>query len=224
MAAPSTRWSLVLRAGGGSLGALESLCGAYWFPVYAYLRQRGYSPEDASEQTQEFFVGLLRRDDLARVTREGGRFRSWLYTALRHHAGRERAARQTQKRHREEVADAEAQFERAVAPGLDPEAVFARQWALAVLASARGRLEAHYDQKGQGELFRALAPALDGRARPYAEIARELGMRPGAVKVAVHRLKKRFGDALRDEVADTLDGPDAIEAELQALMTALSGR
>ncbi|MCA9572211.1 MAG: sigma-70 family RNA polymerase sigma factor [Myxococcales bacterium] len=224
MALADTRWSLVLRAGAGSLGALEGLCGTYWFPVYAYLRRRGYDPEDASELTQEFFVGLLRRNDLAKVTREGGRFRSWLFTALQRHAFRERKKAEAGKRRHASVDDAEARFERTVAPGLDPEAVFARQWALGVLESARLRVRARYVESGQESLFDALSPVLTDASRPYGELARQLGMREGAVKVAVHRLKKRYGEALRHEVADTLDGPREIEVELRSLLDALAGR
>lgn len=224
MAMASTRWSLVLRAGAGSVTALEGLCGAYWFPVYAYLRRRGLGPEDASEQTQEFFLGLLRRNDLARVTRDGGRFRSWLFTALKHHHLREVARQQTAKRSHDEVDDAEERLQRQVAPGLDPEQVFARQWALATIESAKARLRERYESRGDGAVFQALQGTLGGGTAPYATIAEQLDMNEGSVKVAAHRLRKRFGEALRIEVADTLDGPEEIEAELRSLMDALSGR
>lgn len=220
----STRWSLVLRAGAGSVTALEGLCGAYWFPVYAYLRRRGLGPQDASEQTQEFFLGLLRRNDLAKVTREGGRFRGWLFTALKHHHLREVAKERTEKRRHDEVDDAELRLARQVAPGLDPEQVFARQWALATLESAKNRVRERYRSRGEEAVYEALQGTLAGGTAPYAQIAAELGTSEGSVKVAAHRLRKRFGEALRIEVADTLDGPDEIEAELAALMDALSGR
>lgn len=224
MALADTRWSLVLRAGAGSVGALEGLCGAYWFPVYAYLRRRGLGAEDASEQTQEFFAGMLRRGDLTRVTRDGGRFRSWLFTAVKHHHFREVARQNTQKRAHEEVGDAEARFAVEVAPGLDPEQVFARQWALAVIESARSSLRRVYVERDQAEVFEALCPALTGDAAPYKELASRLDLTEGAVKVAVHRMKKRFGEMLREEVADTLDGPDEIEGELRLLLDSLAGR
>ena len=127
----STQWSLVLRAGRGSAAALDQLCGVYWFPVYAYLRRVGHDTEDAREHTQEFFAGVLRRDDLARVTQEGGRFRDWLFVAVRRHHGRARAKARADKRQRIEVGDPEERLRRLAAPGLDPEQTFQRQWALA---------------------------------------------------------------------------------------------
>lgn len=220
----TTRWSIVLRAGKGSLGALDDLCGAYWFPVYAFLRRRGLGAEDATEQTQEFFTGLIRRGDLGRVDNDGRRFRTWLFTAVRNHHHNVRARAQTQRREHVEVDDAEARFQRQVAPGLDPEQVFARQWALATLQTARDRLREQYVARGQNALHDAIAPALAGVSRPYAEIAADLSMSESAVKVAVHRLKKRFGVVLRDEVAETVDGPEDIDAELQHLLAALGGR
>ncbi len=219
----TTRWSIVLRAGNGSLGALDDLCGAYWFPVYAFLRRRGLGAEDAAEQTQEFFTGLVRRKDLSRVDNDGRRFRSWLFTAVRNHHHNVRAKAETQRRKHVEVDDAEERFQRQVAPGLDPEQVFARQWALATLQTARERLRDQYAARGQESLYDAIAPALDGVSKPYAEIAEALSMSEGSVKVAVHRLKKRFGTVLRDEVAETLDGPDEIDAELKQLLDALAG-
>ncbi|MEZ4321259.1 MAG: sigma-70 family RNA polymerase sigma factor [Myxococcota bacterium] len=220
----TTRWTLVLRAGAGSLSALEDLCGAYWFPVYAWFRKRGLAPEDAAEQTQEFFAGLLRRGDLGKVQRDGRRFRAWLYTALTSHHGNVRKHDQAQRRRRIEVDDAEARFASQVAPGLDPEQVFARQWALATLATARDRVRETYTRRGQSDEFAALEPTLTGGAPPYRELAARLDRSEGAVKVAVHRLKKRFGDALRDEVSETIDGPDEVDAELRQLLDALAGR
>ena len=220
----TTRWSIVLRAGNGSLGALDDLCGAYWFPVYAFLRRRGLAAEDAAEQTQEFFTGLVRRKDLSKVEKDGRRFRSWLFTAVKHHHLNVRAHAQAQRRQRVEVDDAEERFQKEVAPGLDPEQVFARQWALATLQTARDRLADQYAERGQDALYAAIGPALTGGSRPYAEIASDLSMSEGSVKVAVHRLKKRFGDVLRDEVAETLDGPEDVDAELRLLLDALGGR
>lgn len=224
MSVRPTRWTLVLRAGAGSLSALEDLCGAYWFPVYAWFRKRGMDAEDAAEQTQEFFAGLLRRGDLGKVENDGRRFRAWLYTALASHHGNVRRAEQTQRRKRIEVDDAEARFATEVAPGLDPEQSFARQWALATLATARDRVRESYDDRGQGELFAALEPTLTASSSPYRELAAQLDLSEGAVKVAAHRLKKRFAEALRGEVAETMDGPDEVDAELRQLMDALAGR
>jgi len=215
---------MVLRAGAGSLGALDDLCGDYWFPIYAYLRRRGLSAEDAAEQSQEFFAGLLKRGDLGRVKRDGRRFRAWLFTAVSHQYANHRRSESAQRRQRIEVDDAEARFAAQVAPGLDPEQVFARQWALAVLSSARDRVRSSYEARGQAEVFAVLGPVLVGENAPYGELAAVLGITEGAVKVAVHRLRTRFGRALREEVAETLDGPEEIEAELKILLEALGGR
>lgn len=217
----ATRWSLVTRAGAGSLSALEALCGAYWFPVYAWFRRRGLDAEDAAEQTQEFFAGLIRRGDLARVRPDGRRFRAWLHAALASHASHHRAHNAAQRRRRIEVDDAEARFAREVAPGLDPEQVFVRQWALAVLQTARERVRERYAARGQDALFDALEPSLGGAGAPYREIGEGLGLAEGAVKVAIHRLRQRFGEALRAEVAETIDGPDEIDAELKLLIESL---
>jgi len=218
----STQWSLVLRAGRGSAAALDQLCGVYWFPVYAYLRRVGHDTEDAREHTQEFFAGVLRRDDLARVTQEGGRFRDWLFVAVRRHHGRARAKARADKRQRIEVGDPEERLRRLAAPGLDPEQTFQRQWALAVLDAARRRLRDTYVARGDEAVFDALRPGLLGEGRPHREVAEALGLSPGAVRVAAHRLKARYGEALRAEIADTLDDADQVDDELQQLLRALS--
>lgn len=220
----TTRWTLVLRAGKGSVSALDELCGAYWFPVYAWFRKKGLGPEDAADQSQEFFTGLVGRGDLGRVKQDGRRFRAWLYAALGHHWTNHRKHANAAKRRGIEVDDAEERFARQVAPGLDPEQTFARQWALAVLKTARVRTRARYAERDDEETFTILESVLTGMAPPYRDLAASLNIQESAVKVAVHRLRRRFGEALREEVAETLDGPDDIETELQHLMDALAGR
>lgn len=214
----------MLRAGRGSAAALEELCGVYWFPVYAWFRRAGLPPEDAREQTQELFAGMLRRRDLARVTQEGGRFRAWMATVVRNQARNLQASRATQKRDHLEDDDAERRLAREISAELDPEAAFERSWALAMLDGARARLRARYEELDQAEVYDTLSPALVDEARPYAELALALGIAEGAVKVAVHRLRQRFGEALRAEVLDTVDDPSSVDAELRALLDALAAR
>lgn len=218
---PRTRWSLVLRAGRGSVAALEELCGVYWFPVYASFRRHGFDPEDAREQTQELFTGMLRRKDLARVEQDGSRFRAWLFTAVGHHAANARAHAGRARRAGVHVDDAEERLARTMSPDLGPDAAFERAWALAMIDGAMLRLRARYEDAGQLRVFEVLSPVLHGGSGPYAELAADLALQEGAVKVAVHRLRKRFGEALREEVLDTVDGPDAVDDELRALLAAL---
>lgn len=214
---------MVLRAGAGSARALQQLCGLYWDPAYTYLRRRGLGPQDAREQTQAFFEGLLRRDDLARLTRDGGRFRSWLLVALRRHHGRGLAAAQAAKRSHTEVADPEPVLARETDDGLDPEQAYQRQWALSLLGAARRRVREAYAERGREAHFDALFPTLSGDGATTAELAEQLGMKAGAVRVAAHRLGRRYGEAVREEVADTLEEGASLDEELAELMAAVGG-
>ena len=211
----------MLTAGGAqtpeSEAALESLCQTYWFPLYAFARRKGRGPEAAEDSVQEFFRRLLAQDSLGAADPERGRFRSFLLTAFQRHMINEAAA------------GAEARLDDAAMSHQEtPERLFERDWALSLLEEALAKVRASYEARGRGELFAALKdvllPATD--LSNHAERAELLGMRPGAVKVAVHRLRTRYRDALLGAVAHTLpEGQDPehqIQEELERLLSALS--
>lgn len=228
----ATRWTVVLTAGHGqspqARRALEELCRTYWRPLYAYVRRRGYSVADAEDLTQEFLARLLAKNYLADVHREKGKFRSFLLASLKHFLANEWDKAQAQKRGGGEVlipidvktAETACAFEPA--DNLTAEKVFERRWALTLLELVLQRLREEYVQDGKEKLFEQLKPTLTEASRSvaYAEIAKRLGMSEGAVKVAVHRLRRRYRELLRAEIADTVAGPEEVEEELRALFAA----
>lgn len=231
----TTRWSVVLATRGDaaeSRAALETLCASYWYPLYAYARRRGRTAEDAADLVQGFFLVILRRGGLASADPERGRFRTFLLTAFQRHASHERDREQALKRGGGrvrlpfEIDDGERRYTMEPADDRTPEALFERRWALALLDRAVARLRE--DQGGtDAARLDALLPHVYGNdggagARPYGEIASSLGMSEGAVKVAVHRLRKRFRDVLREEVSHTVEGPDEVDDELRRLIGALA--
>ena len=228
----TTHWSVVLAAGqGGSLAAeeaLEKLCHTYWYPIYAYVRRRAGDAHEAEDLTQEFFARLLGKNSLASVQREGGKFRSFLLTALKHFLINKWQQRQTAKRgggktllSLDEV-DAEKRYQFEPADETTPEVLFERRWAATVLEQVRRRLRARYAADGQAELFEALQPCLTGAEQTlaYVDLAARLGTSESAVKMAVHRLRKRYGESLRAEIALTVDSPAEVEAEIRCLIAA----
>ena len=225
----ATRWSVVLAAAGEADSALAVLCRAYWFPLYAFVRRQGVSPPDAEDLTQGFFTHLLGKGALASVDRGKGRFRTFLLASLKHYLAdqRDRAAAQKRGGGKSPISlDACSAEERyAVEPRheLSPDRLFDRRWALAVIEQALERLRHEYAVGGKETLFSELKPLLTapGEARPYAEIGATLGMNEGAVKVAVHRLRQRYGAALRAEIAETVESPSEVDAELRYLLEAL---
>ena len=231
----TTRWSVVRAAGGSDTtsarAALEKLCRTYWYPLYAYVRRRGHSPEDAQDLTQEFFARLLEGQSLAGADPELGRFRSFLLTCMNHFLTDEWKKAKAKKRGggREMLsldwAAAEERFDLEPADNSAPDRIFEKQWALALLAEVLNRLEMEYQQEGKTELFAALKQTLMGsrESQPYAELAASLGMNESAVKVAVHRLRKRYRELIREEIAGTLDRTQDIEQEMRHLFRALSG-
>lgn len=233
---PTTRWSVVLAAGGAGTptarAALEELCQAYWYPLYALARRRGRATAEAEDAVQGFFARLLARDALSRADPTKGRFRAYLRTAFANHLAKEAAHASAAKRgggHTVvslDVRDAERRIDLEPAGGQSPEAAFERDWALSILHGALDVVRAGYAARGQAALFEALEPHLVPGAAPaqQAEVAGTLGMREGAVRVAIHRLRRRFRDALVDAVAQTVDGqPEAVEDELSALVAAVGG-
>jgi RNA polymerase sigma-70 factor (ECF subfamily) len=232
----TTHWSFVLAAGGGDTTgarrALEKLCQTYWYPLYAYVRRRNFSPPDAEDLTQEFFARFLEHDWVANADREKGRFRTFLLSAMNHFLANEWDKARAQKRGGGapllplEFDTAETRYCREPADSVTPEQHFERRWALTLLELVVNRLRAEYEQDGKGELFTALHPCLVGErtSQPYEELARKLALSEGAVKSAVHRLRQRYRQLLRDEIAQTVAGPGEVEEELRHLIAVLGGR
>ncbi len=230
----ATRWSIVLAAGGQDADskrqrALEELAQIYWFPLYAYVRRQGQSPEAAEDLTQEFFARLIEKHSLRHVDPAKGRFRSFLLASLNHFLANEYDKAQTQKRggRRNIVAldalDAEARYAVEPVDDMTPERLFEQRWAWAVLDEVLLRLREQYAAKGQGALFEALKGALMQRpaAGQYDEVAHKLGMTQNAVVVAAHRLRGRYRKLLRDEIAQTVAEPGLVDAEVTYLLGCL---
>lgn len=225
----TTRWTLVMAAGGGeAAGALEELCAAYWFPVYAYVRRRGFAREDAEDLTQGFFASLLARGDIAGLRRENGKFRAFLLAAVKHFLSNERDKQGRQKRGGGALhlsldwQEADARFRLADECSLSPDAAYDREWATALLERVLVALESEAVAAGEGGRFAHLRSYLsfDREQIPYATAAAALGIDEGAVRVAVHRLRGRYRKRLRVEISRTLASPDQVEEELRVLMAA----
>jgi RNA polymerase sigma factor (sigma-70 family) len=231
----TTHWSLVLAAGQrGSAGAEEALarlCSLYWYPVYAFVRRQGHPRDDAQDLTQGFFTRLIEKGDLGDADRSRGRFRSFLLTACQHYLSNERDRARAQKRGggilplSMDVAVAESRYERALAHTETPERLYDRQWCLTLLAGVLDDLREDYEAAGKGRVFDRLKDFLtgDNGAGTHAEAARDLGMTADAVKVAVHRLRRRYREALRSRVADTVETDQEIDDEIRHLLKTLEG-
>jgi len=230
----ATHWSVVLAAGAATSDshrrqALEELARTYWFPLYAFVRRRGLSPDAAEDLTQDFFSRLLEKQSLSQVDRTKGRFRSFLLASLKNFLANEYDKSQTHKRggHSTVIAidslSAEARYAIEPVDTITPERVFEQRWAWAVLDRVLQLLRERYEAEGQGALFDELKGALTGRpeAGDYAEIALKFNMQPGAVAVATHRLRRRYRQLLRDEIAHTVAEPEHIDEELQYLLQCL---
>jgi RNA polymerase sigma-70 factor (ECF subfamily) len=209
--------------------ALEQLCRGYWFPLYAYVRRRGHDADAAQDLVQGFFARLLERNDLASLTREGGKFRSFLLTALNHFLANEHERAQAQKRGggRELLSldddSAEDRYQREPAHTESPDRLFERQWALALMEDALRRLTEEQAANNRADLFAALRPFLSREPEPceYATLSDRLGLAPGTLAVQVHRLRERYRQLVRAAVADTVDSPLEIDAEMRHLLAAL---
>jgi len=232
----TTRWSVVLTAGHSDTthahAALEKLCQIYWYPIYAYVRRRGHSPEDAQDLTQEFFARLLERNWVGRADRQKGRFRSFLLSAMNHFLSDEWDKARAQKRGGGvmpvplQFDTAETRYGHELADPVTPEQNYERRWALTLLDEVLRRLHSEYEQEGKAELFAALNPCLvgDRTAQPYAGLAVKLGVSEGTVKSAVHRLRQRYRQLLHDEIADTVAEPGEVDEELRHLFAVLAGQ
>jgi len=225
---------MVLAAGAESSSpgvqeALGALCETYWYPLYAFLRSRGYSAENAQDLTQAFFARLLEKHTIRHADPARGRFRSFLLAALKNFAANERDRETAGKRGGNvavlslEIETAEGRFQREPPSTETPERIFDRQWALALLDKVMSRLNAETSRSGKPSQFDRLKAHLTGDQpqRSYAETAAELGTSEGAIKVAVHRLRRRFRDLVRDEIAQTVSSPGEIEDEIRHLWSSI---
>jgi len=228
----TTQWSLVVAAGdrrhAAADAALETLCERYWYPVYAFVRRRGHSAVDAQDLTQEFFATLLEKEYLRAADRERGRFRTFLLTAVSRFLSKQTERAFAQKRgggHKPlsiDFSTAEGRYVLEPADRCTPEALYERRWAFTLLDAAIERLAVDYASKGKGALFERLKPHLIAdSAADYGEVASKLKMTPGALKVAVHRLRRRFGEMLKEEIAATVASPEEIEDEIERLLAAV---
>jgi RNA polymerase sigma factor (sigma-70 family) len=231
----TTQWSVVLAAGhdstSGAREALETLCRAYWFPLYAFVRRQGHAPEDAQDLTQEFFARFLEKHYLELADPARGRFRSFLLACLknflaeqRRHAGRlKRGGDQTLISW--DAQAAEERYQSELSDQMTPEKIYERKWALALLEKTLARLGEEESAAGKTRLFAALKDFLWGErsSASYAEIGAQLEMSEGAVKVAMHRLRRHYRDLLREQVAQTVSRPEEIDQELQHLIAVIRG-
>ena len=224
----TTRWSLVLAAGDGTSptarGALDALCRTYWPPIYAYLRRRGFDRRQAEDLTQGFFLKLLEQGGIGRARAERGKFRTFLLSALKNYVVDEHDRESALKRGGGQSPvplDAKAGEEwLAREPGHDesPERIFDRRWASTVIARALAQLEQSMTDSVGADRYAALRPFLsEGRSGGYGEVSRTLGIGESAVRVGVHRMRRRFGELLREEVAQTVESAADVEDELRHL-------
>jgi RNA polymerase sigma-70 factor (ECF subfamily) len=232
----TTHWSVVLSAGASDTtdarAALARLCQTYWHALYAYVRRRGHSPHDAEDLTQEFFARLLAHNWVARAEQQKGRFRSFLLTALNRFLADEWDKALTQKRGGGRPAvsldteEAERRYQEDAGTGMTADRVYDRQWAVALLDRTMGRLRAEFAQASKAREFARLKGYLtaDREDIPYAEAATATGLSEGAARVAVHRLRKRYRELFREEIAHTVAEPGEVEAELRYLIDVLAQR
>ncbi|HEV2319205.1 MAG TPA: sigma-70 family RNA polymerase sigma factor [Verrucomicrobiae bacterium] len=231
----TTQWSTVLKAGHNNgthaQDALERLCRTYWYPVYACIRRRGHSPEDAQDLTQSFFLRFLEQHSLANANPRLGRFRSFLVGALNHFLIDEWKKARTQRRGggRQilslDWAAAEGRFDLEPADKVSPDKAFDRNWATALLEEVLKQLEEEYRHDGKLEMFHALKETLTAvrESQPYASLAKRLNTGEGAVRVAVHRLRKRYRALLESEIANTVTSADEVKQEMAYLFRAMAG-
>jgi len=231
----TTHWSVVLTAGDDSSPkaqeALEQLCRTYWYPLYAYVRRKGYGPEDAQDLTQEFFARFLEKNCLSRADRTRGRFRSFLLTSLQNFLVKEWQRARAEKRGggqtfiRWDEQAPESRYQLEAASDLTPDKIFEQRWASALFQQALGRLRQEFTAARKAEQFDQLKGFLSGESGEgaYAGVAEKAGMTSGAVAVAVHRLRQRYGQLVREEIANTVTNPAEIEEEMRYLIALMSG-
>ena len=229
----TTHWSLVLAAGKGAAAdvqeALANLCQTYWYPLYAYVRRQGHQPDDAQDLTQAFFARLLEKHYLQSADPERGRFRSFLLTAFKRFLSKERDRERAKRRGGGrkllplDFEAGERRYSLEPAHEVTAERIYEQRWALTLLDRVFARLRDEFDQAGKQKDFNCLKVYLTGEAGTpsYQEAAAELGRTEGAVKVAVHRLRRRYRDLVREEIAQTVAGLEDVDEELRHLFAAL---
>ena len=229
----TTHWSIVIAAGpndsDAAAAAMATLCQTYWHPLYMYIRRLGHGPEDAKDLTQEFFARLLAKDYLKAVDRAKGKFRSFLLTAVKRFLANQwdRANRQKRGGGMEVLSMESEDFEGRHPSGLvddrTPDKVFEQRWATVLLEQVFSRLSAELAAEGKENLFQELRGFLTGETdgNSYPETARRLEMSEGTVRVNVHRLRQRYRQLLRLEIAHTVDSPEGIDDEIRCLFAAL---
>jgi RNA polymerase sigma-70 factor (ECF subfamily) len=230
----TTRWSMVLAAGHSSVPgaqeALEKLCRAYWYPLYVYVRRQGQSPHDAQDLTQEFFARLLEKKYLRLADPDRGKFRAFLLKSLKHFLVNEWEKGQTQKRGggqcfiHLDAAIAESRYAAEPVQALTLDQVYEKRWAVTLIETVLARLSESYANAGRLTVFDALKAFIWGEQTTlsYAAVAQRLGLTEGAVKVAVHRLRARYRELLRAEIAETVATPGEVDEELQHLISVLT--
>jgi RNA polymerase sigma-70 factor (ECF subfamily) len=229
----TTSWSLVAAARDPlcpeAQESLAALCNAYWYPLYAYIRRQGYPADAAEDLTQDFFARLVEKDFLARVDPSKGKFRSFLLAACAHFLANERDRERAWKRGGRcrflslDFHTAETRYHQEPSAALTPEKLFARRWALTLLDQVLARVREDYAGRGKARLFDGLRLCLLGEKDvvSHERLAAGLGMTPGAVRVAVHRLRQQFRELLRAEIARTVDNAEQIDDEIRDLFAAL---
>jgi RNA polymerase sigma-70 factor (ECF subfamily) len=231
----TTHWSVVLGAGDASSpeaeAALTRLCKAYWLPVYAFVRKRGHSPEQAQDLTQGFFANFLEKQHVTKANRERGRFRSFLMTSVENFLRDEHDRAQAQKRGggRKVISldeqGTEARYLQEPTTEMDPAKAFEQRWAATLLNTVLSRLQAEFGGTGRGDLFEALQAHLwgDAESTPYPELAERFHLTLANVKTTAHRLRQRYRELLREEIAHTVALPSQVDDEIRHLMQVVSG-
>jgi RNA polymerase sigma-70 factor (ECF subfamily) len=231
----TTHWSVVTAAGQGdssqARAALEKLCHTYWYPLYTFIRRLGHSPHDAEDLVQAFLGQCVEKNYLGAADAAKGRFRSFLLLALKRFLANQHDRARAQKRGGPtpplslDALPAEQRYALEPADRLSADRLFERRWALTLLENVLGRLREEYAAAGRLEAFELLKNALGGRTRdtPYADLAQQLDTTVGAVKVAVHRLRRRYRELLESEIAHTVTTPEEVAAERRYLLEVLSG-
>ena len=226
---------MVLAAGNKADSHYESslriLCQTYWYPLYAYIRHQGYGPQDAEDLIQSFFMFLLEKDRLGVLVQDKGKFRSFLLTALNHFRVDQWKRQQCLKRgggcsHLSlDMSSAESRFGQEPVDTTTPETLFDMNWAVTLLNTVFNQLQQEYQAKGQGDLFEALKFCITGQrsALPYTQLARQLDLSVANIKVTIHRLRQRYRELLRQQVAHTVATPEEVEEELRSLFRVLAG-
>jgi DNA-directed RNA polymerase specialized sigma24 family protein len=229
---PATRWSLVLAAGGRASpearDALGTLCQKYWYPIYAFIRRKGYRPDDAQDLTQTYFARLLEKRVIARADRRKGRFRAFLRTDCLHFllddARRKRVRATVRKTLSIDAGDAERRYQFEPMDAMTTDRLLDRAWAVTLLDQVLGVLAEEYKAKGKSLVYDTLKVVLSEgkRAVPAAELAAQLGTTEDAVYTAAHRLRKCYREILEQTIAATLDDPSEVEDEIQSLFEAIT--